>query len=220
MLIKTRTTIQFHMLNNLQLMKKLITAITFLLIIGQTTTVSAQEEFFGNRDGFSLSYSSRLKQDENSFGASLYLKNKVIVGLNMVSAYNRTYPFFSLLACPHWGDNLRQLKLGYGITYGYVEENHIIGLNLLFIQPFLAGSKFPLSIQGSVAVSTALNKYDNSQFNLYPAIGLGYTQAFFAGGQVYPLIGLSYAHDLNAGTDQVMAHAGINIKLGKAETDR
>jgi len=201
-------------------MKQLIAAIALLLLISKTTTLCAQEEFFGNRNGLSLSYSTGIKQDEKSVGASLYIKNKMLIGINTVTVYNRTYPFFSVLACPHWGDNLNRLKFGYGITYGYVEENHIIGLNLLFSQPFMAESNFPLSIQGSIAVSTVLNKYDNSQFDLYPAVGIGYTQAFFAGNQVYPLIGLSYSYDLNGNADQFSAHLGINIKLGKTESDK
>lgn len=201
-------------------MKQLIAAIALLLLISKTTTLCAQEEFFGNRNGLSLSYSNGIKQDEKSVGASLYIKNKMLIGINTVTVYNRTYPFFSVLACPHWAENTGIPKFGYGLTYGYVEENHIIGLNLILTQPLLTESKFPLSIQGSIIVSAVLNNFNNRQFDLYPAVGLGYTQAFFAGNQVYPLIGLSYSYDLNGKADQFSAHLGINVKIGKVDSDK
>ncbi len=194
-------------------MKKLINIIVFLVLLGNTVTVYAQEEFFGNSSGFSFSYSNALNTHENSGGVSLYVKNKMIIGINFTSIDNKVYPIFTLLACPHWGDNPKQLKVGYGLTYAYVNDNHIIGLNLLMVQPFFAESKFPFSLQGSIVVLTAINRYTNNDFEIFPQIGIGYTQTFFANNRVYPLIGLSYSTDLNTKTDVVSAHLGINIKL-------
>ncbi len=199
-------------------MKQFKYLITFFVLLGSTRTVFAQEEFFGNQSGFSFAYSKVITMQENSVAASLYLKNKMIIGINSVSIYNKVYPVFTLIACPNWGYNPKQAKFGFGLTYGYVNEKHLIGLNLIVAQPFFAESEFPFSIQGSVVVLTNGEKLDSNVFDLLPAVGIGYTQTFFATNRVYPLIGLSYSTDLQTKSGLYSAHIGINIKLGtKAE---
>ncbi len=199
-------------------MQRLIFLLTLLVLLGKTVSVSAQEEFFGNQSGFTFSYSNGLNADDRSAGASLYLKNKMIIGINSLKIDNITYPFFTLMACPHWGSEVRPLKLGYGLTYGFAEDNHIIGFNLLMAKPFFTTSNFPFSIQGTVTILTTLSKYGNNEFVLYPGVGIGYVQALFANHQVYPVAGVSYSVDMYTKFDLFTAHVGINIKINNVES--
>lgn len=195
-------------------MKQLNYFITLLVFLVSANTVYAQEEFFGNHSGFSFSFSQGINKKENSVGASLYIKNRMIIGINSLSFENRVYPLFTLLGCPNWGYSSAQAKFGYGLTYGFVNDRHIVGLNLIVARPFFAESEFPFSIQGSVVVFTNGEKLNSSAFELLPAVGIGYTQTFFAGNKVYPLIGLSYSTDLKTKSNLFSAHLGINVKLG------
>lgn len=197
-------------------MQRLIFLLTVLVLLGKTVSVSAQEEFFGNQSGFTFSYSNGLNAEDRSAGASLYLKNKMIIGINTLKIDNLTYPFFMLMACPRWGSEVQPLKLGYGLTYGFVEDNHIIGFNLLMAKPYFTTSNFPFSIQGTVTILTTLSKNGNNEFVLYPGVGLGYVQALFANHQVYPVAGVSYSVDMYTKSDLFTAHLGINIKINNA----
>ena len=194
-------------------MQRLIFLVTVLVLLGKTVSVFAQEEFFGNQSGFTFSYSSAINADDRSAGASLYLKNKMIIGINSLQINNKAYPVFTLMACPHWGSEVQPAKLGYGLTYGFVEDNHIIGFNLLIAKPFFTTSNFPFSIQGTLTILTTLSRYGNNEFVLYPGVVLGYVQAFFANHQVYPVAGVSYSVDMYTKFDLFTAHVGINIKI-------
>lgn len=72
------------------------------------------------------------------------------------------------MACPHWGSEVQPAKLGYGLTYGFAEDNHIIGFNLLMAKPFFTTSNFPFSIQGTVTILTTLSKYGNNKYVISP----------------------------------------------------
>ena len=83
-------------------------------------------------------------------------------------------------------------------------------------KPFFTTSNFPFSIQGTVTILTTLSKNGNNEFVLYPGVGLGYVQAFFANHQVYPVAGVSYSVDMYTKFDLFTAHLGINIKINNA----
>ena len=205
-------------------MKTYLYLLLLVIFIGYNKKAYCQEEFHGNRNGLSLLYLQGFNAKANAAGFSMYFKKGLILGLGLENVNNTKYPSLNVLFCPNWPNDSSYLKVGFGPSYAYLQNQHIIGFNTGLIGRFLTKSKFPFSVNVSYsphiifAKNKPLSPYFQSTGNKYvnkfsQIIGCGLTQAFFTKSNVYPFIGLSFAHNIEPKNDLFSAMAGINIKL-------
>jgi len=201
----------------LEIMKrKFSLALLFLLFC--IKQVNAQQEFFGNNNGLTLSGTTNFYSLYGG-GVDLYLKNDIILSGGV--ANNEDYYMYQggihFLITGNKHDN--PSKGIFGFSYTTVPEKlTTIGINAGIIQVLLKDSNFPLSLSAIANLSTRLRFSKIGSFQVTPIIG--YTQSFFAHNQVYPVIGVTYQVSLDRSNysdneSALFVHAGLNIKLEK-----
>jgi hypothetical protein len=205
-------------------MKGYLFLLHLVLFISYNEKAYCQEEFHGNRNGLSLLYLQGFNTKANAVGFSAYFKKGLIIGMGIENTQNTEIPSFNILYCPNWGIDSSHLKVGIGMSYGYLQNQHIIGFNTGLVGCFLTDSKFPFSINASISPQMILTKNQSSSpssttisegysINFGSVIGCGYTQAFFTKSNVYPFIGLSAAREFEHKINLFSAIMGINVKL-------
>ena len=205
-------------------MKRYLYLLLLVIFISYHEKVYCQEEFHGNHNGLSLLYLQGFNAKTNAVGFSMYFKKGLIFGLGLESVNNTKISSLDVLFCPNWGDDSNHLKVGFGPSYAYLQNQHIIGFNAGLIRCFFTDSKFPFSLNASFsphlifAKNKSSSPYYQSTGEKYvnkftSVLGCGLTQAFFAKSTVYPFIGISVAHYMESKIDLFSAMIGINIKL-------
>jgi hypothetical protein len=205
-------------------MKRYLYLLLLVLFISHNEKAYCQEEFHGAHNGLSFLYLQGFNANANAVGFSIYFKKGLILGLGLENVNNTKIPSFNVLFCPRWGADSNHLKVGFGPSYAYLQNHHIIGFNAGLIGCFFTKSKFPFSMNASIsphiifAKNKPLSPYSHSTGEKYrkeftSVLGYGLTQAFFAKSKVYPFIGLSVAHYIESKIDLFSAIIGINIKL-------
>ena len=170
-----------------------------------------QEEFFGNKNGVSLSYSQGNKEEARDISLSAYLKN-VILGVGLQSSVGGTYPVAALIICPNFKDSASSLKTFVGFQLGFGKQINFAGMGIGLSLCFFRKSNLPLSINFSANCVFAIQDKRIAGFS--PAINVGYTQAFFAKSPVYPVLGISNSYFLEDKTQVFFIHLGINYRIG------
>lgn len=110
--------------------------------------------------------------------------------------------------------------MAFGAFIGSSHGVTFYGLNIAVIRVFRGNSNFPLSLSGGSSfilidsqkkdVFTGLKKKD-----VGGALGINYTQTFFAKKTIYPAAGVSAAFDLSEFQQSFSACVGLNVRLGK-----
>ncbi len=199
-------------------MKKYSILFFALLLIGLFNKAQSQEEFYGNKDGFSIAYLQGLSEDVSAIALSGYIKEGYILGFGLDFIDNESYPTFTVLMCPNWDSENDFLKVGFGPSYSKIKDNFILGFNTTLAMLLFKKSQFPMSI--SVSTSQHLtfikNQWPNSKekysLDLFNSYGIGITQAFFAKKNVYPVINIHSTYDSLSKRNIYSAAIGINIK--------
>ena len=194
-----------------------------LIILGIFCTLSgyAQEEFFGNKNGLTLSGSFNLdnsvQTEIKTGGLSLYLKNGIIFSGSYSKMYNTVYSQVSLNYLFNNSKHTEGMKSILGLSFGSIydryniNKNNFVGVNMGLIKVFFYKSNFPFSIGGSASFASYLYNMHYKSSNL--GLTIGYTQSFFAKGWVYPVLGVSKSFIIGQDSSDWFVHAGLNIRL-------
>lgn len=209
-------------------MKRPAYFLLLILLLCSSKNIYSQEEFFGDNDGFSPFYLKGFSSNVhnvNAGGFSLYFKSGIGVGLAYENVDDQYYPVFALFFYPDSKDKLNRIKPCFQISYsyGYEENIHVFGFSTGLIKCFFPESNYPFSINGSFSAQMEINKINqntqysvmqDTEYNITPILGFGYTQTFFAKGKIYPFIGISYSYQLtDAKINLFSAMIGLNIKI-------
>lgn len=180
--------------------------------------VNAQQEFFGNTNGLTLSGTTNFNSLYGA-GIDFYLKNNVVISGAIADndGYNMYGGGIEFLITGKDYDN--PTKGIFGLSFSTVPDRlTVIGLNAGMVHVFLKDSNFPLSISAVANLSSEIKYSKVGSLHVTPIIG--YTQSFFAHMPVYPVIGVSYQVSLirsyySDSESALLVHAGLNIKLEK-----
>jgi hypothetical protein len=184
----------------------------------------AQEEFFFNHSGLSVSDSKQLNSDVNSLGISYLSKH----GLFFSGAYTASDKYESLteslgyLFYNHTDEGKGNTKglLALSYTHSLREDNRFINMHLGVIHVFLPKTNFPFSISGSsyyskhLGYSSSYGYYTGYSSNYDFGFSIAYTQTFFAKNRIYPVIGITKSFQVTNGkTQSLFLNVGFNIKM-------
>jgi hypothetical protein len=189
----------------------------YLLLLLIFPSVYAQEEFFGNNNGLSLSYLQGFIEDvDHISGITLnaYFKKGIAAGFGVQHIDNYTYPMAAVAyyIIPKSGLNYPMGSIG--LSYANIESTNIVGVNFGLMKCFFPDSHFPFAMNGSFSLQTEIGDEDLTGYTLDQVIGIGYVQAFFANKRLYPFVGISYAFEPYTKINLFTAILGINLKIG------
>lgn len=192
-----------------------------LLVLGTICTLSiySQEEFFKNNKGLTVSGSTDFSY-LNGGGLSLHLKNGVIFSGLHSESHDESVTSVGIGYIARNRDNVNGIEGILNLSCGLMSGGYkLAAVNMGLYQMFFSKTNSPFSLGASVSFSTS-TYYRNQGLSILPTIG--YTQAFFANKSIYPVIGVTYSLPLNHEYDNnfLLFHAGLNIKLSKAETNK
>lgn len=189
-----------------------------------TFSVSAQEEFFGNKTGISASYSLATSiNNSTTIGdgqLSLHLKNGLILAGDYSKIYGNNLYGASIgyLINNNNNDKLKGLlSFSYGALIDKLNVNYnykITSISFGLMKVLFSNSNFPSSIGASV--STTFFTSENNYSQLQPTAVIGYSQSLFSNNQVYPVIGISKTFVLfNSGANDgnLVFHVGLSVRL-------
>ena len=174
--------------------------------------VNAQQEFFGDTNGMTLSGSTNF---DGLYGGGIdfYFKHNVIIS-GLIADYNGYNMLGAGVNFLITGNDYNNPTKGiFGFSYTVVpDKGSLFGLNAGLVQVLNQKSNYPFSLSAIANVTLAYG------VKVVPSIS--YTQAFFSNKQIYPVFGLSYEIPLDRSyySDNVsalMVHIGLNIKLDK-----
>lgn len=152
-------------------MKRILT-LTFVILILYCKKVNAQQEFFGNTSGLTVSGSTNL-DGLYSGGIDVYLKHNVIVS-GMIADY-RGYDLLgaSINFLISGKDYDNPTKGIFGISYATLPYNRdvVIAINAGIVQVICQNSNFPFSLSAIANMNI---------YNLKVIPIISYTQTFFA----------------------------------------
>lgn len=196
-------------------MKKITFLLLMFLFLLPSTYLYGQEEFFGNKNGLSLSYLKAINApvQADAFGLSFYSKKGFITGFGVERAGDVAAPMATLLLCPDWADNPSGFKTYIGPSYSYVIDHHVVGVNVGMIKCFFGESNFPFSINGAFSLQAIMGDKSSMGSRNASTLGYGYTQAFYAHSKIYPAINISGSLDTKSGDKVYFISFGINVKL-------
>lgn len=201
-------------------MKNKITILASIISIFFSINCLAQEEFFSNRAGLSLTNSKQFSSDMNVLGLSYSTKHGFIFSGSYAASYNSEIMTESLgyLLYDH-REGHGNTKGLFGLSYSQLlqTDKRFINLGLGVSQVFFPKTNFPFSISGSGSYNKLLNYY-HSYYNTYSGYDIGfsiaYTQTFFAKNRIYPLVGITKSFEVTNGkTQSLFLNVGFNIKM-------
>lgn len=196
-----------------------IKLVLFVLGLFCSFNITAQEEFFRNNNGLSISYSKNFTKNINSSihtkGISYYNKGGLILSGNFASSTygNSVEGSLGYLFNGSTSDN--KIKTLFALSYGNVYDYYkYAGPTMGLIKVFFPASNFPFSIGASSSMLMYFGKNISQDFNLGASIA--YSQAFFSKSPIYPVIGITKTFIItNNGGSDWFYHLGLSIKLGK-----
>jgi hypothetical protein len=203
-----------------------------LLVIGMLCMLSsyAQEEFFGNNSGLSISGATSDFSKIYGGGLSLHLKNGLVFSYSSVFSLDYIPTIVSVGYLIDLNKHSTESKLNAFISLSDITTLSYLFQDVGYISPAIGiiyTSFNKINYPTSLGISASLYFYrynfdqiDQSYFNLY------FAQAFFARSTVYPVIGMAYSLPLKQpngytqGEGSFEFHAGLNIRLSKPERKR
>lgn len=177
--------------------------------------ISAQQEFFREKNGLTLSGSSNFISFYGGDVGFLFNKNIILSGSYTNSNTNFLDGMYGLSLNYFITDNkiysptkgIIGLSLN-GSFYNLFDDN-ILSANFGLLQVFLHKSNFPFSL----ALLTNFSFHDGLRFQ--PAIG--YSQAFVSNRKVYPVVSVTYLFPKSDYYNQIeyslFFNLGMNIRL-------
>lgn len=198
--------------------------ITFLAL-----QLNAQEQFFGNHSGFSAGYLHGFNKDNNKADAgaiNFFHKN----GLSLGIGYSNLKTYYGYEDIYHWKRDIEvkdiyMASVQYfinsseesnypnaviGASYSYTDIYYALGFNFGLLKVLFKECNFPFSLDFNTAIKLIP---DDILENFYVAIGIGYTQAFFAKNKIFPVGGMSISYNSFSKTAMYFLSAGLNIRL-------
>ncbi len=187
-----------------------------LILLGIfATCVYSQEEFFGNKNGLTISGTAGVNQnievENKTAGLSLYLKKGLIISGSYSKISNTDFVQANIGYLFNNSKNDNGLKGLIGISFGNLFNNYkILGFNMGTTRVFFRKSSFPFSLGG---VATVALGFQDDLLSPNAGLSIGYIQSFFAKGWVYPVIGVSKSFIIGQDSSDWFFHAGLNIRL-------
>jgi len=159
-----------------------------------------------------------LKSPTEGVGISTYFKNGIYLGFSESRSIRADKPLAAVSAgvLQDMGSEDKGLKYCLGLSFGYINRHKIGGINIALIKCFFLERNFPFSLSFGFSLERELSKKTDSFTEMFPSMGISYTQAFFAKSKVYPVIGISKIKGLTQSEiNDMIINIAINIRWGK-----
>jgi hypothetical protein len=194
------------------------THIIFILLLSYFSIIGlkAQEEFFGNQNGLSVSGLNGFESKTRGLGMSFYFKNGVFLGVAQSGNKDLDIYMTSLTLgyLADLGANDKSLKAGAGLSLGFLRSYKLVSLDFALIKCFFGESNFPLSLSPSFSIEKAFSLHQENTGVMTTVLGISYTQAFFAKNKFYPFLGFSKMFGIGeVETQDFFVNIGLSIKL-------
>jgi len=194
--------------------------IPILLLTFVTYHLSAQEQFFRERGGFSFLYGSAYTQGENSnvFGFSAAFNPGIVLSIGSIELGEESNTMFSAGYLSKHKDLNRYVRGGLSLSYASSGRINIRGFSVQSSNMINAQKDYPTSIDFGVSIFH-LSMKDKQKYGytipneLVPSVNVGLSQAFKANGNIAPILGVGLAHDLNQSITSFSFSLGFNLNF-------
>jgi len=203
------------------------------IALGILSTLSgyAQEEFFGNKTGLSLSGSSDFLVN-SSGGLSLHLKNGFIFSGTFLFSYEgsqiptlATIGYFFDLNKKSEKDKLNAIISLSDLSFlpDFFQQVRSVSPTLGIMYTSFHNVNYPTSL--GISASAYFNEFDFN-YIVQSSLTFYFAQAFYAQKTVYPVIGLTYSVPLSnaygyaQGESSFLFHVGLNVRLFKTFSEK
>nr|WP_321407156.1 hypothetical protein [uncultured Carboxylicivirga sp.] len=199
-------------------MKKVNLTILFLAL--SLFGLTAQEQFFRNKGGFSMFYGGSVSDGTtaNSVGMGLVLQPGITLSLASAQLDDETKPMFSLGYLSAHKEENNFTRGGASLSYTSSRLVTIWGFGMSASKLFRAQSGTPTSLDLGVNI---LNfSFKDQEYllitppdELIPAISVSVSQAFFSKSIATPVFSIGVSHELSHSTTMFLFSLGLNLNF-------
>jgi len=203
--------------------------IIVLLVLMSVIPCMGQQEFYRDKGGMSLMYSSAHLQDggtSGSYGASMSFKGGFTAAIASAEIGDETKPqvMAGFISKPTTSKPA-YARSSVMVSYLSVGSANIVGVNTGLAYLINAQRQFPTSINGGLAINYIFKNTDGGSFdneasgsNLVPIANIAVTQALFNRSTLTPFLSTGLGYDLTNSQSFWMVGLGVNVNFnGKLE---